>query len=133
MFQTSDWFLAGDVARDPVAGAVTVFIRDGVVEEPMKFRFIPTFGLKVGEGAAHAGGGFWVDIKRGVCLLKTGENSHEGCPSIEEGDVCLEFKTDFLGVWRGGTTVGGGGLAGRRAAGIAGGRSRSRHCFCCFA
>ena len=36
-----------------------------------------------------------MDSKRGVCLLKTGENSHEGCPSVEEGDVCLELKTDF--------------------------------------
>ena len=48
MFQASDWFFAGTVARDPVAGAVTVFICDRVVKEPMKFLFIPAFGLIVG-------------------------------------------------------------------------------------
>ena len=73
-----------------------------------------------------------MDSKRWVCLLKTGKNGHEGRPGVEKGDVCLEFKADFFGVWRGGSAVGDGGLAGRGAAGVTGGGSRSRHCFCCF-
>ena len=70
--------------------------------------------------------------REGSTCWKRVKTAMRAVQASKRGTFALNSRRIFFGVWRGSTTVGGGGQAGRRAAGIAGGGSRSCHCFCCL-